>query len=163
MKPVTTLTFLIVGIATASALCWDRLAHSVTKIPKPGEGALALLVWSASVATVLAFAVLEGRRDRARGIGGRSIAELVALVAALVYAFGVFGLRWPAWPKLFNTDLEVVGLTYIIATVSFSSAYVKAVLARRAGAIGQSRVNYAVSGLALAVVLLTSSAILYLE
>jgi hypothetical protein len=88
---------------------------------------------------------------------------LIAVAAVVAYSIGVFGFGWPRWPEVLNSDLEVVGLTYLVSAVVGSTSLFWWLQARRAGdRIGTAGLLGS-AVVAVSVAMLSSAAMVYLE
>ena len=125
--------FLPVPVVTVLVMWWDRTVHDVASSPQPWERVLANVVWYGSLAALAALPVLVSLRWKAAPSSRPVILALILGVAAGLYLIGVLGWNWPRWPELFNSDLEVVGGTYLAGAVAFSLALNEAIRSYRSG------------------------------
>lgn len=149
------MTSLLVAVGAAALFYWERVMR---------QGGSALWLWLGSLVGVLGLPVALARVGRhPQTVPKRSYIDLGILLVVVIYCLGVFALRWPTWPQLFNIDFEVVALTYVVAAMVFTASFLKVVDARQAEQAISVEVSIGAAVLAALVVVLASAALLFLE
>jgi hypothetical protein len=141
-------------VITLVALTWERLSAAHQHSP--------MAVWLASALLLLVAPSVLSRSLSSIKTGGSPVLESSLALAAVLFCVGVFGFGLPTWPELFNSDLEVAGVTYLMSATAFSFAAFRWLQARRHGVrdLGSSLVVAMVTG---CVALSISGAILFFE
>jgi hypothetical protein len=151
-----------VPVVTLVAMTWDRLVHNVTSSPQAWETNLANIIWFGSAFLLLLTPVFWSRHDAsARAVGSAGV-EFGLVFTVAVYSVGVFGFDWPRWPQVLNSDLEVVGITYVVSAIVVGFATFRWLSMRRSGA-SHSGTNLAVAIFATCVALSSSAALVFFE
>ena len=157
------LIFLPVPVITVLAMWWDRMEHNVASSPQPWERVLADVVWYGSLLALAAVPVVLNLPRKVAEWTHPVILDLLLAVAAGLYAVGVIGMGWPMWPEVFNSDLELGGVTYLVSSVAFSLALFEAIRSFRAGTRRLTVGSGSVALVCGAVALVSSYMLVYFE
>jgi hypothetical protein len=142
---------------------WDRNAHDVANDPKPWERSLANVIWCGSLAVLVAAPVVVSFIRRFKGEASSLVLPLVAGVVAGLYLLGGLVWGWPRLPELLNSDLELVGGTYLVTAVAFSLALYEAIRSNRSGLRSRAAGGVGVALVCAAVVAVSSYVLVFVE
>lgn len=157
----TTVPLLVVPIVTMLTIWWDRSVNDVTNNPKPGDVLLARAIWCSAIIVLVLIPVLFGRSGKDKETV-RSI--LLTLVIVAVGGLGLVRATAWGWPHLWSDpDFELLSDAYLVSAVGFSLTAVSVIRSRRSREGGAARLGIGIAVLSIAVAILSSFTLIFVE